>query len=65
AAAIATDILPMLEAEAKERQREHGGTAPGRPKETLTEKFPEVNQSESREQAARLPNCYLLKFPIG
>lgn len=31
-AAIAAELLPVLEAEAKERQRQHGGTAPGRTK---------------------------------
>lgn len=39
--AIAVEIIPMLQAEAKERQREHGGTAPGRPK-TLLVDLPEV-----------------------
>lgn len=29
-AAVAVNLLPFYEAEAKERQREHGGTAPGR-----------------------------------
>lgn len=50
----------MLEAEAKERQREHGGTAPGKPK-TVVEKIPQVNatnatveDNKSRAQAAKL-----------
>lgn len=37
---------------AKERQRDHGGTAPGRPKETLVEKVPPVmNCKKARDQA--------------
>jgi hypothetical protein len=32
-AALALDLLPKLEEEARERQVEHGGTAPGRPAE--------------------------------
>lgn len=43
-AAVAVDMLPMLEAEAKERQRNHGGTAPGKSK-TLPQKIEEVSQS--------------------
>jgi hypothetical protein len=34
-AAIATEALPILEVEAKERQRQHGDTAPGRVANTL------------------------------
>lgn len=48
---------PMLEQEAKERQRNHGGTAPGRPKQTLTPQMEEVTNpcnTESAEQAAAL-----------
>jgi N6-adenosine-specific RNA methylase IME4 len=52
-AAIAVDILPMLEEEAKERQQLHGNTAPGR-QSTLPQKFAEVNGGEAREQAAAL-----------
>ena len=36
------ELIPEREAEAKERQREHAGTAPGVQK-TLLEKIPEVN----------------------
>lgn len=52
-AAVGVDMLPMLEEEAKRRQREHGGTAPGKSK-SLPEFFPEVIEPESREQAAAL-----------
>jgi hypothetical protein len=52
-AAIAVDLLPHLEAEARERQREHGDTAPGRAR-TLTEKIPEVSDGEAREHAAKI-----------
>lgn len=52
-AAIAVQMLPLLEAEAKERQREHGGTAPGRIR-TVPEKFQEVLGGEAAEQAAKL-----------
>lgn len=46
---IAAETVPLFEKEAKERQREHGETAPG--KKTLTEKIPEVF-GESRAKAA-------------
>ena len=36
--------MPLLREEAKERQRKHGDTAPGRPHETLLTKSPEVLQ---------------------
>jgi len=54
-AMVAAEIRPMLEKEAKERQREHGGTAPGKPK-TLSEKIREVNPKENKSsyQAAKL-----------
>ena len=38
--------------EAKERQREHGGTAPGRKKETLPEQTREVKDRHERETNA-------------
>lgn len=41
--------MPKLREEAKERQKEHGGTAPGK---TLPAKLPEVFSGESREKAA-------------
>jgi hypothetical protein len=34
---LAVELLPMLEAEAKERQRSHSKTAPGRAKTVVTE----------------------------
>lgn len=49
-AAIALDILPMLEVEAKERKA-HGLTAPGK---TLTQKIAEASEGESTQQAAEL-----------
>jgi len=53
-AAIALEILPMLEEEAKKRQIEHGNTAPGR-KKTLKEKIPEVFQgTQARDHAASI-----------
>lgn len=55
-AMVAVEILPMLEREAKERQRVHGGTAPGRSK-TLDQKFDEVSSGrnpQAAEQAAKL-----------
>lgn len=52
-AAIAVEMLPMLQAEAKERQRYHGGTAPGRSKdETLSIKRCEVNEPSTRRNRA-------------
>lgn len=50
-AAIAVDLLPHFEVEAKERQKEHAGTAPGKPK-TLVERIPQVNGDKSRDKAA-------------
>jgi len=44
-AAIAVAIIPMLAAEAKERQREHGGTAPGKKSldQNSVQVFPRAN----------------------
>lgn len=56
-AAVAVDLLPWLEAEAQERQREHGSTAPGRAA-TLPEIIAGVSgdapAGEARDQAATL-----------
>jgi N6-adenosine-specific RNA methylase IME4 len=51
-AAIAVSLLPLLEEEAKERVREHGGTAPGKQK-TPVSKIPQVF-GKSRDQAAKI-----------
>src|SRR5262249_47772768 len=57
-AALAVLIEPRLAREARERQREHGGTAPGRPKEeTPQEDAPEVPAGEARDRAAALCGC--------
>jgi ParB-like chromosome segregation protein Spo0J len=52
-AALAADIEPMLAAEAKERQRQHGKTAPGRNAETLTQKVEQVSDRNKRSAAAQ------------
>ncbi len=54
-AVSALEAEKWLAEEAKERQREHGKTAPGKPK-TLPQKIEEVNKSqgEAAEQAAKL-----------
>lgn len=55
-AVIALKVEERYAAEAKERQRDHGGTAPGRPKESLPEILPEVSGpsvTESRERAGK------------
>ena len=49
-AIVAAALEPMYAEAAKQRQREHGGTAPGRPSETLVADPPQVNKA--REQAA-------------
>jgi N6-adenosine-specific RNA methylase IME4 len=51
-AAVAVEVLPLLEAEAKERQRKHAGTAPGIAG-TLVQLFAQVS-GKSRDQAAVL-----------
>ncbi len=52
---IAVDALPALEAEAKERQRIHGGTAPGRPAEHFGTTVPECSEpTRARDTAAAL-----------
>jgi hypothetical protein len=51
-AAVAAEMLPMLEQEAKDRQRTHAGTAPGR-KGTLGQKVDGVN-GRAAQQAAKL-----------
>jgi hypothetical protein len=56
-AAVAAEMLPMLEQEAKERQRDHGGTAPGRKKkgETLSQKVDGVmGAGKAAEGAAKI-----------
>lgn len=47
---VAQNVLPLLEAEAKERQRKHGGTAPGK---TVSPRLGEVS-GKATEQAAKL-----------
>lgn len=51
-AALAVEIKPQLEAEAKKRQQLHGGTAPGR--KSLVEKIPQVSPDKSRDLAAKI-----------
>lgn len=57
-AAVAAELEPFFAADAKKRQRQHGGTAPGKPK-SLQEKVPEVIEKkgkpapQAREQAAK------------
>ena len=56
--------MPRYEAEAKERQKEHGNTAPGKKAETLPELVPEVKprNKEAAEQAAAVTganSCYV------
>src|SRR5262249_16862137 len=52
--AAAVELMPLLQEEAKERQREHGGTAPGRGKKSPPENSPGVFQGEAREHAAHI-----------
>jgi phage N-6-adenine-methyltransferase len=52
-ACIAAEALPLLAQEAKERQRQHGGTAPGQTAKTLVEKIPQVN-GKARHKAAQV-----------
>jgi hypothetical protein len=53
-AAVAAEMLPLLEAEAKQRQRQHGGTAPGRAK-TLGQKVAQVKDDcRAAQQAATI-----------
>jgi hypothetical protein len=55
-ATCAIEALPVLETEAKERQREHGQTAPGKTK-TLSQNIDEVfdeNNGRATQQAAAL-----------
>lgn len=50
-AAVAAELEPHFAADAKRRQKQHGGTAPGKPK-TLVEKVPQVS-TKAREEAAK------------
>jgi Domain of unknown function (DUF4326)/ParB-like nuclease domain len=50
-AAVAAELEPFFAADAKRRQRQHGGTAPGKPK-TLPEKVPEVKKGEGDARKA-------------
>jgi len=50
-AMIAAKLRPYYEALAKERQKHHGGTAPG--VKSLVEKIPQVKKSRARDEAGR------------
>jgi len=59
AAVIALEAMPLIQAEAKERQRLHGGTAPGRPKslpQTIGEVISDKHSGEAIERTAILFN---------
>jgi ParB-like chromosome segregation protein Spo0J len=51
---LALDILPTLAAEAKKRQQAHGGTSPGKGKNTSGKNSASEPSGEAREQAAKL-----------
>jgi hypothetical protein len=51
-ALLALELEPLFAEEAKERQREHGGTAPGRPTETLPQLVGEVSATDPHEAEA-------------
>ena len=63
---VAGKLVPHYEEEAKKRQQEHGGTAPGRRSpETLEARLPQVNDApvkprkrrdQSRDQAGKAMN---------
>lgn len=48
---LALQLEDVIKAKAKERQKEHGGTAPGK---TLTQKSAEVKPIETREELAKI-----------
>lgn len=50
-AAVAAELEPHFAADAKRRQKQHGGTAPGKPK-TLPEKVPEVKKGDGDARKA-------------
>lgn len=50
-AAVAAELEPHFAADAKRRQKQHGGTAPGTPK-TLPEKVPEVKKGDGDARKA-------------
>ena len=50
-AAVAAELEPFFAADAKRRQKEHGGTAPGKTK-TLPEKTPEVKKGDGDARKA-------------
>jgi hypothetical protein len=50
-AAVAAELEPFFAADAKRRQKHHGGTAPGKPK-TLPEKVPEVKKGDGDARKA-------------
>ncbi len=55
-AALAVEVERLLAVQARERQRHHGGTAPGRPSTAGPRSAREAAAGEAREQAARLLN---------
>lgn len=53
-AMVAARARDIYDREAKDRQREHGGTAPGRKTDkTLVENLPQLNEGKSRDQAGK------------
>jgi hypothetical protein len=50
---IGVELLPLLQAEAKNRQREHGGTSPGHPSQSLPVDLPEVFSGDVRDIAGK------------
>jgi hypothetical protein len=60
----AARALPFFEAEAKRRQREHGGTAPGRPK-TLVADLPEVLDEATFPEPLPSPRPPLARAEAG
>lgn len=50
-AAVAAELEPHFAEDAKRRQKQHGGTAPGKPK-TLPEKVPEVKKGDGDARRA-------------
>jgi len=58
-AVIGLDVLPTFEAEAKERQREHGKTAPGKSKDTSRKNALSVKASTEAAKAVNVSTRYV------
>ena len=57
AVAIGLELEKLERPKAKERQKKHGATAPGKRRDNTSGKFPEVNGDGGSVEGGRRPFC--------